>query len=241
MVVVAFLLLIVHYFLDPSFDPVTGILNEDESRHAIKSLRIVSGSEILIGDGKGNRHHSLVKLVGKKELVVDVVSTEKFELPTPKLTIGIAPTKNPSRFEWFLEKATELGVYRIIPIESKRTERPRFKHDRAERIIHAATKQSMRAYIPVLEKLTPISEILTMSNTLKLVAHCDESDKERIDIRDFLLSNPSDEVLVLIGPEGDFTSQEIDQAKENGFQPVLLGRNRLRTETAGVFAAAALF
>jgi len=238
---VAFLILTVHYFLDPTFNPVSGILNEDESRHAIKSLRIVAGSEILIGDGKGNRYHCEVKLVGKKELVVNILSTQTFECPLPKLTIAIAPTKNPSRFEWFLEKATELGVYRIIPMVSKRTERPRFKHDRAERIIHAATKQSMRTYLPILEQLTPISELFTLSNALKLMAHCDEADKDRIDIKDFLISNPSDNVLILIGPEGDFTPEEVEKAKANGFQPVVLGDNRLRTETAGVFAAAVLF
>lgn len=237
----AFLILAVHYFLDPTFNPATGILNEEESRHAIKSLRILAGAELLIGDGKGNRYHTAVKLVGKKELVVDVLKTERFDCPTPKLTIAIAPTKNPSRFEWFLEKATELGVYRIIPIQTKRTERPRFKHDRAERIIHAATKQSMRTYIPILEKLTPIAEVFKMDSSLKLIAHCDEDDSKRMDIKDLIKGSAATEILILIGPEGDFTAEEINNAKENGFQPVLLGRNRLRTETAGVFAAAAFF
>ena len=228
-----------HYFLDIHFNPTTGILNEEETRHAIKSLRVNVGDEIVIGDGKGNRYHSSVKLIGKKEIIVDVLSTEVFNLPTPKLTIAIAPTKNPSRFEWFLEKATELGVYQIIPIETKRTERPRFKHDRAERIIHAATKQSIRAFAPVLERLTPISKVFEIDNSVKLIAHCDENS-ERIHISDFSKENASD-ILILVGPEGDFTAEEIEKAKENGFQPVILGENRLRTETAGVYAAAAFF
>jgi len=230
----------VHYFLDSSFDTTTGILCEDESRHAIKSLRISVGDNILIGDGRGKRHTTVIKVIGKKELIVDVLSTEDFEIPIPKLIIAIAPTKNPSRFEWFLEKATELGVYKIIPLETRRTERPRFKHDRAERIIHAATKQSMRAFTTVLEQLTPISKVLELECPVKLIAHCDENTK-RVHISDFSGEDAAKEILILIGPEGDFTTEEIDKASDNGFQPVLLGRNRLRTETAGVFAAAAFF
>lgn len=229
-----------HYFLDSDFDPNIGILCEEESRHALKSLRLALGDEILIGDGKGKRYTGAIKVIGKKELIVDVLSVENFEIPLPQLTIAIAPTKNPSRFEWFLEKATELGVYQIIPIETKRTERPRFKHDRAERIIHAATKQSMRAFIPILEHITPISRVLEMNHSIKLIAHCDENTK-RVHIADFSRDNSARDILILIGPEGDFTSEEIQNAKENGFQPVILGQNRLRTETAGVFAAAAFF
>ena len=229
-----------HYFLDSDFDPNIGILCEEESRHALKSLRLALGDEILIGDGKGKRYTGAIKVIGKKELIVDVLSVENFEIPLPQLTIAIAPTKNPSRFEWFLEKATELGVYQIIPIETKRTERPRFKHDRAERIIHAATKQSMRAFIPILEHITPISRVLEMNHSIKLIAHCDENTK-RVHIADFSRDNSARDILILIGPEGDFTSEEIKNAKENGFQPVILGQNRLRTETAGVFAAAAFF
>jgi|SRR5690554_372469 len=225
-----------HYFLDIHFNPTTGILNEEETRHAVKSLRINVGDEILIGDGKGKRYHSRVKLIGKKEIIAEVLSTESFTISDPKLTIAIAPTKNPSRFEWFLEKATELGVYQIIPTETKRTERPRFKHDRGERIIHAATKQSMRAYIPELKNLTPIAEVLNQAATLKLIAHCDEND-DRVELSEVLKTNSDQDTLILIGPEGDFTPEEIAQAKENGFRPVALGTNRLRTETAGVFAA----
>ena len=229
-----------HYFLDICFNPATGILNEEETRHAVKSLRVNVGDEILIGDGRGNRYRSSVTLIGKKEIIVAVLSTEKFHIPKPKLTIAIAPTKNPSRFEWFLEKATELGVYQIIPTETKRTERPRFKHDRAERIIHAATKQSMRAFTPILEQLTPIAKVLEMDTSLKLIAHCDENS-ERIHISDFSKQNVSNDILILIGPEGDFTPEEIAQAKESGFKAVALGENRLRTETAGVYAAAIFY
>jgi len=238
---VAFLILAVHYFLDPNFNPITGILNEEESRHAIKSLRLNAGDNVLVGDGIGNRYLAAINVIGKKELIVNVISTETFDLHLPKLTIAIAPTKNPSRFEWFLEKATELGVHQIIPISTKRTERPRFKHDRAERIIHAATKQSMRAFMPLFQKLTPLSDVLKTEIELKLIAHCDEDDSKRIEIKDVLKMSSAKEILILIGPEGDFTTDEITLAKENGFQPILLGRNRLRTETAGVFAAATIF
>lgn len=229
-----------HYFLDIHFNPGTGILNEEETRHAVKSLRIIEGFEILIGDGQGNRYHCRVKLIGKKEIVVDVVSTEVFTPSATRLTIAIAPTKNPSRFEWFLEKATELGVYQIIPIQTKRTERPRFKHDRAERIIHAATKQSMRAFTPILKQLTPISKVMEMKSSVKLIAHCDEND-ERIELSTILNSASDQDVLILIGPEGDFTPEEIAAAKSSHFKPVALGKNRLRTETAGVYAAGVFY
>lgn len=229
-----------HYFLDPSFDPLVGILNEAESRHALKSLRLKEGDVIEVGDGKGNLYSSQIRTIGKSEIILDVLKTHSFEIPLPRLTIAIAPTKNPSRFEWFLEKATELGVYEIIPIETSRTERPRLKLDRAERIILSATKQCQRKHLPKLHSLTHFKDILKNKSEVKLIAHC-EADSERVEFADFLRSASAKSILMLIGPEGDFTHDEIKVALDSGFRPVSLGENRLRTETAGVFAAAAVY
>ncbi len=229
-----------HYFLDPSFDPLVGILNEVESRHALKSLRLKEGDEIEVGDGKGNYYSTQIKTVGKSEIILDVCKSDFFEIPSLQLTIAIAPTKNPSRFEWFLEKATELGVYEIIPIETTRTERPRLKLERAERIIHSATKQCQRKYLPKLHPFTRFKDILANQSELKLIAHC-ENDDRRVEFSEVIRTASAKSVLILIGPEGDFSPDEINLALEAGFNPVSLGRNRLRTETAGVFAAASVY
>ena len=227
-----------HYFLDPSFDPLVGILNEAESHHALKSLRLKEGDTIEVGDGKGNLFSSQIKTIGKTEIILDVLKNDFFEIPSPRLTIAIAPTKNPSRFEWFLEKATELGVYEIIPIETSRTERPRLKLDRAERIVLSATKQCQRNYLPKLHPLTSFKDILENKSEVKLIAHCEDDDR-RVEFADFIRSASAKSILILIGPEGDFTPDEIKVAMDSGFNPVSLGKNRLRTEMAGVFAAAA--
>lgn len=227
-----------HYFLDPHFNPAQGILNEEESHHAIKSLRISAGEQIYIGNGKGKRYLTVVKYVNKNEIAVEVISTEEFSKPVKKVVLAVAPTKNPSRFEWFLEKATELGVFEIIPIHTAHTERPRFKHDRALRIIHAAAKQSMRAFIPVLHTITPLIDIYAIKADRKYIAHCNEKF-ERKELRQVEKGNAGD-ILILIGPEGDFSEEEITSAQNHGFTSVSLGQNRLRTETAGVFAAAIL-
>lgn len=226
-----------HYFLDINFDPATGILNKDESHHAIKSLRVAVGDHIAIGDGKGNKYLSAISEIKKDEIQVNIISTETIALSGKKLTIAIAPTKNPSRFEWFLEKATELGVYKIIPILAQNSERPRLKLDRAHRIIHAATKQTMRAHIPVLEELTPLASVFKSRYSKKYIAHC-HSENERENLP---FIETDEEIIILIGPEGDFSVDEVKLALENNFTPVVLGNNRLRTETAGIYVAAHFF
>lgn len=226
------------YFLDTEFHPVNGILNAEESRHAIKSLRVKIGDTISIGNGQGQRHRAEIFSIGKDKVEVRVLNTELIEKPKQMLTIAMAPTKNISRFEWFLEKATEMGIGGIVPMLTKRTERPRLKQDRAERIAHAAAKQSLQPYIPELAELTPFEEIIKTDAEAKFIAHC-EADQERTSVSDAINSFDSDgECLILIGPEGDFTPEEIEIAKAAGFTPIDLGAHRLRTETAGVFCAA---
>jgi 16S rRNA (uracil1498-N3)-methyltransferase len=226
-----------HYFLDPTFNPEKGILSEGESRHALKSLRLTSGNSLIVGNGRGNKYSCIVQSVDKNQLNLVVQSTEIFEPAEQKLSIALPPTKKPSRFEWFLEKATELGVDEIIPMQTARTERPRIKHERLEKILHAATKQSLRAYIPVLHPLRSFDEALSVPAGKRLMAHCEEGPKESLSEA---VQTKNRSILILIGPEGDFTSDEITLAHENGFQVIDLGPNRLRTETAGVYCVAAL-
>lgn len=225
-----------HYFLDPTFDPITGILNEEESRHAIKALRISVGDSIEIGNGRGNRYQCAVRIIGKNQVILAVES--KIEIPAPqfRFSVALAPTKNASRFEWFLEKATEMGVDDIIALESKRTERSRLNDGRLERIIISAAKQSQRSFLPVFHGSVPFSKITTESKNIRFIAHCD-TNFARIALHEARPAEPEN-VLILIGPEGDFTPGEIEAAYAAGFQGISLGSNRLRTETAGVYCAA---
>lgn len=235
-----FLFLTMHYFLDPAFDPELGILNESESYHALKSLRLHAGAHIEIGDGKGNRYACRILDTDGKRIRIEVFSKKFFEIEKPALTIALAPTKNPSRFEWFLEKATELGVHEIIPLNTQRTQRPRFKQARAEKIILEASKQSRRHHLPVLRGFTSFRDVLATQHRSKYIAHC-EDDNDKNDFATILRRHEFTELVILIGPEGDFTSEEICEARGAGWEPVSLGHNRLRTETAGIYAASMVY
>lgn len=226
-----------HYFLDPEFDPQVGSLGADESRHAAKSLRISPGDPIEVGNGAGVRYMCRVAKVEKTGLLLTVEETIEIPPPDFACSIALAPTKNASRFEWFAEKAVEMGVSEIIPLQTARTERPRINTGRLERIIHSAAKQSRRAYLPRLRALTDFAEALKFGNGLNLIAHC-ESGRARKLFGTAVNQNAADSVLILIGPEGDFTPGEIEAAAAAGFTEVDLGENRLRTETAGVYCAA---
>ncbi len=227
-----------NYFLDPTFDPHTGILNEEESRHAIKALRIHVGDVILVGNGKGLICEASVKTIGKNQLILQVESQKPTPAPIHRHAIAVAPTKNTARFEWILEKATEMGIDDIIALETKRTERTRINHNRSERIILAAAKQSQRSYLPTFQETVPFGKIATRTDGLRLLAHCDPN-YSRTALHDLQPGKPQN-VLIMIGPEGDFNPKEIEEAFAAGFTGVSLGSNRLRTETAAVYAAAIL-
>lgn len=152
----------------------------------------------------------------------------------------MAPVKNTSRLEWFLEKATELGIGRFMPLRSERTERPRINASRTARITIAATKQSRRAFAPELLPLTDFAEAIFSEADLKLIAHC-ETDRNRVPLQVALQETKAGRVVILVGPEGDFSPAEIEAAAKAGFVEVSLGENRLRTETAGVYCAAILY
>lgn len=216
-------------------------LDEDNSRHIIQVLRMKKGEQLNLTDGKGNLLTTTIIDDHKKHCVV-TVKEKQFRNPWPgKVMIAISLLKNASRFEWFLEKATEIGVNEIIPLVCHRTEKERFRHDRMEAILISAMLQSQQCWLPVLhqpisfEMLLRQEEIVNTSQ--KFIAHCIENEKRKL--ADLVNESVASRVI-LIGPEGDFTKEEIDYALENHFNAVSLGETRLRTETAGIVAAALL-
>ena len=206
-------------------------LSSDESKHCVKVLRKQEGDLIHLIDGKGSFYEVRISLVSQKKVLFEIIKKWKDKPLTYSLHIAIAPTKNNDRFEWFLEKATEIGIDEITPIICAHSERKVIKHERMEKIILSATKQSLKAHLPILNPAISFKEFLSKKHTLDcFIAHCEEQDKTT------LQSIVTKNSLILIGPEGDFSSKEIDLALAKGFKPVSLGDSRLRTETAGIVA-----
>ena len=211
-------------------------LNDEESKHCVRVLRLRQGDTLHLTDGRGSLHRCEIVEAHQHHCTVKIVETqtEYGKLPY-SLTMAVAPTKNIDRYEWFLEKATEVGIDRIVPIECDHSERRTIKHEREERVITSAVKQSIKAYHPVLDAMTDVKELIsTPFEGRKFIAHCDSSFEKR----DYLPSiiKKTENILILIGPEGDFSPEEINFALENGFEPISLGEQRLRTETAAVAA-----
>ena len=211
-------------------------LNSDESRHCIQSLRKRVGDTLLLVDGKGGLFEAVITKADKRHTLLDINKVlEKTLVPEPNIHIAIAPTKNISRFEWFLEKATELGVTEITPIICRRSERKTLRSDRLERILIAAMKQSLRTHLPLLNELISFKTFLektTAMNAIKLIAECSNPNRQTIRENYIIKKN----VIILIGPEGDFSPEELAIALKSDFKPITLGNNRLRTETAGIVA-----
>ena len=225
------------FFYQPQIIASSSILlNEETSKHCIQVLRMILGERLQLTDGKGNAYIAAISKGDKRHCEVTIEETS-FQLPSTKqITIGISLLKNATRFEWFLEKAIELGVSEIIPLLCSRTERQHFRFDRMQSIVIAAMLQSQQVWLPILHQPTNIQTVLQSSvQKQKLIAHCEAGDKQTIGNLDALQS-----VQILIGPEGDFTTAEIDAALQNFYLPISLGNTRLRTETAGVVAAALL-
>ena len=227
------------YFYIATFDPSqTAIqLDENNSRHAVQVLRMKVGDRMHLTDGKGHLIVASITNDHKKHCDVAVESITLQKKSEPEVTIAIGLTKNTSRFEWFLEKAAELGVQRIVPLLTKRTEKQKFKDERLQNILISAMLQSQQSWLLQLEAPVPFDTFIAspvyLSASEKFIAHCVETDKQ-------FLRKTASSALVLIGPEGDFTPEEITAAITNGYQPVTLGDTRLRTETAGMVAAALL-
>jgi 16S rRNA (uracil1498-N3)-methyltransferase len=211
-------------------------LSEETSKHCIQVLRMKTGAGLQLTDGLGNLYKASLLSEDKKKSVVLIEEQHIVPPPTQKTSIAISLLKNASRFEWFLEKATEIGVTEIQPLISQRTEHTRFRTDRMNGILIAAMLQSQQAWLPILHEPMAFADCIKQSAwPQKLVAHCEEDAKQLI--KDL---TPSPETQILIGPEGDFTPEEIQLALDHQYLPVSLGDTRLRAETAGVVASALL-
>jgi len=215
------------------------LLHPDEARHASKVLRKKLGDFIHVLDNSGKLFNCQIIEIHKDKLAAKVLSVdENFGPVRYNLSIAIAPTKNIDRFEWFLEKATEMGVTAIYPILTSNSERKVIKHDRLERVLEAAAKQSLKGKVPTLHPLQSFKDFIKGNFAdEKYIAHCADGPK-----LNFLVeANPAKPTVVCIGPEGDFSFTEIEQAAKNGFHAISLGNSRLRTETAGIVAVAAMY
>lgn len=217
------------------------VLDEDTSRHVIQVLRMKNGDRLNLTDGKGNILTTIIEDDHKKHCAVKIEETSFREKVARSVTIGISLLKNASRFEWFLEKATEIGVNEIIPMTCERTEKEKLRHDRLQSILVSAMLQSQQCWLPVLHE--PIAfELLfrqeEVANTAqKFIAHCIADGKANLTD---LVNESLPSQIILIGPEGDFTKEEVDMALRHHFVPVSLGDTRLRAETAGMVAATLL-
>lgn len=213
---------------------VSHCLSEEESAHCVRVLRYTLGDEILLTDGQGTTYTARITNPHPKHCEFEILSSEKQEPNHDfRLHIAIAPTKNVERLEWMVEKCTEIGVDEITPILCRFSERKQLRTDRLEKIILSAAKQSLTPYLPKLNELTPYDELIRRATEQdRFIAHCYKNEKR--ELKDLIRKGNS--VLVLIGPEGDFSEQEVQDALSLGFRPVSLGNSRLRTETAGVVA-----
>lgn len=224
-------------FYAPDITKDNYTFSETESKHIVRVLRLKSGELINIIDGKGNLFTAKIISENPKKCQVEIQSVEKeYNKRNFNLTIAIAPTKNNDRFEWFCEKATEIGIDRIIPLISFQSERRNIKPDRFKKKIISAVKQSLKAYIPEFSELTKFKDLITKDfDGKKLIAHCNQPVKKMHHLKN--LYNKGENVLILIGPEGDFSIEEVEQAIENGFEEITISKSRLRTETAGIVTA----
>ncbi|MBQ2394610.1 MAG: 16S rRNA (uracil(1498)-N(3))-methyltransferase [Alistipes sp.] len=211
-------------------------LGEEESKHCVRVLRLGEGDQLHLTDGRGNMHLCEVVDAHPKRCSVKIVSTEyEFEKMNYRLVMAVAPTKNIERFEWFLEKATEIGVSEFIPLETAHSERRTIKLEREQRVITSAVKQSLKAYHPELHDMTEFRKLLDMPfEGRRFIAHCGNVVKGKSYLAKSI--SAGENVMILIGPEGDFSPEEVAVAVECGFEEITLGHQRLRTETAAVVA-----
>lgn len=216
-------------------------LGPEESVHCVKVLRKRAGDLIDVIDGLGTLYHCRLTEASSHGATADILSLESaWGGHQYKLTMAVCPTKNGERYEWFAEKAVEMGVDEIVPVIGERSERKVFKKDRLERIIVSAAKQSLKAMFPKVKDSISVHDFIAFApaDALKLIAYC--FDGPKVSIKEALADCPHN-VIILIGPEGDFSPTEAAFAMENGFRPVHLGSSRLRTETAAVTAVAAVY
>jgi 16S rRNA (uracil1498-N3)-methyltransferase len=223
-------------FYTPDIDPSLPqyFLSEEESKHAVRVLRLAVGDAVTLIDGKGGLYKAEIKDAHPKRTILQINAViTGFNKRNHYLHIAIAPTKNLDRVEWFLEKATEIGIDEITLIICQRSERKEAKVERLDKIITSAIKQSIKAYHPVLNAAVALNQFLKQPfDGQKFIAHCDEGEK--ISLAQSI--EKQSRYLILIGPEGDFTPAEVSAALQNGYKAITLGESRLRTETAALEA-----
>lgn len=209
-------------------------LSPEESKHCIRVLRFTEGEPVSLVDGRGNWYNGVIDRPDARGCGVKVLEKmTNYGRRSFRLHLAIAPTKNIDRIEWMLEKCTEIGIDEITLLNTEHSERKVVKEERLEKVIIAAMKQSLKAYLPKLNSLTEFRTfIASCGEVQKLIAHCHEGEKKRLD-EVYQMGN---DVVILIGPEGDFSEAEVALAERHRFIPVTLGTSRLRTETAGLVA-----
>jgi 16S rRNA (uracil1498-N3)-methyltransferase len=223
-------------FYCPTITGNEAVLSPGESAHCIRVLRLSKGDNIMLIDGRGGLFEACITVPDPKQCTMEILrSVDHGKNRNFSLHIAIAPTKNIDRFEWFVEKAVEIGIDTITPLLCQRSERRILKTDRLHKLVLSTMKQAVVPYQPVINELTDLRTFLTTNNNhpgYHFIAHCAET--ERKSLKSAVITGS--DVIVLIGPEGDFSPEEIKLASDNNFIPVTLGPNRLRTETAGVVA-----
>ena len=219
-------------FYSPNIE-IDKALNEDESRHAIKVLRLKEGDKIEVLDGNGSAYIAEISSANPKRCELSILNKTKHNRKSYSLEVVVSPTKNSDRIEWFLEKATEIGIDKLTLIQTERSERKKVRIDRLEKIAISAMKQSKTYFLPEISELQSYQEVVSQKfDGQRFIAHCIEDEKHHL--KSQILEKKSYQIL--IGPEGDFTESEIELAIKNDFKPVTFGENRLRTETAALFA-----
>ena len=222
-------------FYNPTITESTEVFSFDkeESKHIIKVLRKKDTDLLYVTNGLGLLFKTEITLASDSKCTVKIISFEKSAPSKYHLHLAVAPTKMNDRYEWFLEKATEIGIHEITPIICDRSERKVINTERFDKIILTAMKQCNQLYLPKLNSAMTFKEFVKLKNEgLQLVAHCEETDKKTL--KSVLV--PNENITMLIGPEGDFSEKEIEAALENNYIPVSLGNTRLRTETAAIVA-----
>ena len=220
-------------FYNPDIDKNTETFafDREESKHIIKVLRKQGGDILFVTNGLGDLFETEIEVGSESKCIVKIKAITVESAPKNKLHLAVAPTKMNDRYEWFLEKATEMGISEITPLICERSERRIIKTERFDKILQSAMKQSAQFYLPKLNEPTTFKDFVGRNfDAKKFIAHCEQTDKRSLKHA----IQPNTDVLMLIGPEGDFTEKEIKLAIENNFVPVSLGNTRLRTETAAI-------
>jgi len=227
-------------FYAPDITGDTYTLDQKESKHLIRVLRMTKGADVRLIDGKGNLYEGIISAPDQNKCSIDILrEIRDFEKRNYKLHIAISPLKNPERFEWFIEKSVEIGIDEITPLLCKNTEKPGIKSERVNNLIISAMKQSLKANKTILNKPTSFKDFVSKDlEGIRMIAHCDDSIG-RNKISDVYSKN--EDSIILIGPEGDFSREELDSAFNWDYIPIHLGQSRLRTETAGVAACHSIY